>query len=153
ASYGLGLIVERAHGYLEEGDPKEELLEKIESDVKSIRHFFTVDDLDYLAKGGRLSKGQAFLGGLLTIKPLHQDQAGRLGPLDQHRGIKKVSSSMGKHMQAVNVAGEVQITRANAQKQPEQLQKKLMGEPDARSVKISMIAPAISSHTGNGTVA
>lgn len=153
ASYGLGLIVERAHGYLEEGVEREELLGKIESDVKSIRHFFTVDDLDYLAKGGRLSKGQAFLGGLLNIKPLLHVEDGRLVPLEKHRGTKKVHSSMVKHMQADNVRGEVHITHANAQKQAEQLQKKIMEETAASSVKISMIGPTISSHTGNGTVA
>ncbi len=153
ASYGLGLIVERAHGYLEEGLPKEELLRKVESDVKSIRHFFTVNDLDYLAKGGRLSKGQAFLGGLLNIKPLLHVEDGKLVPLEKHRGIKKVFSSMVKHMQADNVSAEVHITHANAQDQAEQLQKKILAETNASDVKISMIGPTISSHTGNGTVA
>ncbi|AKG73331.1 DegV family protein [Salinicoccus halodurans] len=153
ASYGLGLIVERAHGYLEEGLSKEEILEKVESDVKSIRHFFTVNDLDYLAKGGRLSKGQAFLGGLLNIKPLLHVEDGRLVPLEKHRGLKKVFSSMVKHMKADNVAAEVHITHANAHDQAEQLQKKIMEETNAAEVKISMIGPTISSHTGNGTVA
>lgn len=153
ASYGLGLIVERAHGYLEEGLSKEEILGKVESDVKSIRHFFTVNDLDYLAKGGRLSKGQAFLGGLLNIKPLLHVEDGRLVPLEKHRGLKKVFSSMVKHMKADNVAAEVHITHANAHDQAEQLQKKIMEETNAAEVKISMIGPTISSHTGNGTVA
>lgn len=153
ASYGLGLIVERAHGYLEEGLSKEEILGKVENDVKSIRHFFTVNDLDYLAKGGRLSKGQAFLGGLLNIKPLLHVEDGRLVPLEKHRGLKKVFSSMVKHMKADNVAAEVHITHADAHDQAEQLQKKIMEETNAAEVKISMIGPTISSHTGNGTVA
>ncbi|WP_411843615.1 DegV family protein [Salinicoccus sp. HZC-1] len=153
ASYGLGLIVERAHGYIEEGLSKEEILEKVEEDVKSIRHFFTVNDLDYLAKGGRLSKGQAFLGGLLNIKPLLHVEDGQLVPLEKHRGIKKVFSSMVKHMKADNVAAEVHIVHANALEQAELLQKKIQDETNAIEVKVSMIGPTISSHTGNGTVA
>lgn len=153
ASYGLGLIVDRTHGYIEAGLSKEEILGKVESDVKSIRHFFTVNDLDYLSKGGRLSKGQAFLGGLLNIKPLLHVEDGKLVPLEKHRGLKKVFSSMVKHMKADNVAAEVHITHANALEQAEQLQKKIMEETNASEVKISMIGPTISSHTGNGTVA
>ena len=153
ASYGLGLIVERAHGYVEEGLAKEELIAKVEKDVKAIRHFFTVDDLDYLAKGGRLSKGQAFLGGLLNIKPLLHVEEGKLVPLEKHRGIKKVHSSMVKHLIADNVSHEVHITQANAESQAEQLKQKILDGTDITEVKISTIGPTISSHTGNGTVA
>lgn len=153
ASYGLGLIVERAHGYVEKGLAKEEVVAKVEKDVKAIRHFFTVDDLDYLAKGGRLSKGQAFLGGLLNIKPLLHVEEGKLVPLEKHRGIKKVHSSMVKHLVADNVSGKVHITQSNAESQAEQLKQKILDGTDITDVKISTIGPTISSHTGNGTVA
>ncbi|MEZ2457848.1 DegV family protein [Salinicoccus roseus] len=153
ASYGLGLIVERAHGYLESGLSKDEVIAKVEKDVKDIRHFFTVDDLDYLAKGGRLSKGQAFLGGLLNIKPLLHVEEGKLVPLEKHRGTKKVHSSMVKHLIADNVTREVHITQANAEAQAEQLKQKILDGTTITDVRISTIGPTISSHTGNGTVA
>ncbi|MBY8910166.1 DegV family protein [Salinicoccus roseus] len=153
ASYGLGLIVERAHGYLESGLSKDEVIAKVEKDVKDIRHFFTVDDLDYLAKGGRLSKGQAFLGGLLNIKPLLHVEEGKLVPLEKHRGTKKVHSSMVKHLIADNVTREVHITQANAEAQAEQLKQKILDGTSITDVRISTIGPTISSHTGNGTVA
>lgn len=153
ASYGLGLIVERAHGYVESGLSKDDVIAKVEKDVKDIRHFFTVDDLDYLAKGGRLSKGQAFLGGLLNIKPLLHVEEGKLVPLEKHRGIKKVHSSMVKHLIADNVTREVHITQANAEAQAEQLKQKILDGTSITDVRISTIGPTISSHTGNGTVA
>ena len=153
ASYGLGLIVERAHGYVESGLSKDEVIAKVEKDVKDIRHFFTVDDLDYLAKGGRLSKGQAFLGGLLNIKPLLHVEEGKLVPLEKHRGIKKVHSSMVKHLIADNVTREVHITQANAEAHAEQLKQKILDGTNITDVRISTIGPTISSHTGNGTVA
>ena len=153
ASYGLGLIVERAHGYVESGLSKDEVIAKVEKDVKDIRHFFTVDDLDYLAKGGRLSKGQAFLGGLLNIKPLLHVEEGKLVPLEKHRGIKKVHSSMVKHLIADNVTREVHITQANAEAHAEQLKQKILDGTNITDIRISTIGPTISSHTGNGTVA
>lgn len=153
ASYGLGMIVERAHAYLEEGLGKDELVARVEKDVKAIRHFFTVHDLDYLAKGGRLSKGQAFLGGLLNIKPLLHVEEGRLVPLEKHRGIKKVHGSMIQHLIADNVSHQVHITHANAESQAEQLKQKILDETEVPEVKVSTIGPTISSHTGNGTVA
>lgn len=153
ASYGLGLIVERAHGYVESGLSKDEVIAKVEKDVRDIRHFFTVDDLDYLAKGGRLSKGQAFLGGLLNIKPLLHVEEGKLVPLEKHRGIKKVHSSMVKHLIADNVTREVHITQANAEAHAEQLKQKILDDTNITDVRISTIGPTISSHTGNGTVA
>lgn len=153
ASYGLGLIVERAHGYVESGLSKDEVIAKVEKDVRDIRHFFTVDDLDYLAKGGRLSKGQAFLGGLLNIKPLLHVEEGKLVPLEKHRGIKKVHSSMVKHLIADNVTREVHITQANAEAHAEQLKQKILDGTNITDVRISTIGPTISSHTGNGTVA
>ena len=153
ASYGLGLIVERAHSYVESGLSKDEIISKVEKDVKDIRHFFTVDDLDYLAKGGRLSKGQAFLGGLLNIKPLLHVEEGKLVPLEKHRGVKKVHSSMVKHLIADNVTREVHITQSNAVEQAEQLKQKILDGTNITDVRISTIGPTISSHTGNGTVA
>ncbi|GAA3732499.1 DegV family protein [Salinicoccus jeotgali] len=153
ASYGLGMIIERAHGYLKEDMEKDVMMAQIEQDVKNIRHFFTVNDLDYLAKGGRLSKGQAFLGGLLNIKPLLHVEDGKLVPLEKHRGIKKVFSSMTKHLLADNVTHEVHLTHSNAESQAEQLKKKILEDTNVSDVKISTIGPTISSHTGNGTVA
>src|SRR5690625_3105195 len=98
ASYGLGMIVERASDDIQNGLSKEEVIANVEKNIKNIRHFFTVNDLDYLAKGGRLSKGSAFLGGLLNIKPLLHIEDGKLVPLEKHRGIKKVFKSMIEHI-------------------------------------------------------
>src|SRR3712207_9263401 len=51
---------------------------------------FTVDDLEYLYKGGRVSRGSAVIGGLLNIKPILDIEKGKLIPIDKVRGRKKV---------------------------------------------------------------
>lgn len=153
ASYGLGMIVEDASDDIKAGRSKDEVLANIETNVKSIRHLFTVSDLDYLSKGGRLSKGQAFLGGLLNIKPLLHVEDGKLVPLEKHRGLKKVFSSMMKHIVEDNASGSAHITHSDAEKEAEQLKEKILSDTDITDVTISMIGPTISSHTGNGTIA
>ncbi|CAM4249356.1 DegV family protein [Lacicoccus alkaliphilus] len=153
ASYGLGLIVERASDDIQNGLPKEEVIENVRKNVKNIRHFFTVNDLDYLAKGGRLSKGSAFLGGLLNIKPLLHVEDGKLVPLEKHRGLKKVFKSMVNHLNKDNVSGKAHIVQSDAQDSAEQLKEKLLSETDIEEVNISLIGPTIASHTGNGTIA
>ncbi|HIV82570.1 MAG TPA: DegV family protein [Candidatus Salinicoccus merdavium] len=153
ASYGLGMIVESASDDMKDGLSDEEVIKNVEKNVKNIRHFFTVNDLDYLAKGGRLSKGSAFLGGLLNIKPLLHVEDGKLVPLEKHRGIKKVYKSMIEHINDDKITGKIHIAQSNALDSAELLKKKILEETEVKVVNISMIGPTISSHTGNGTVA
>lgn len=153
ASYGLGMIVESASDDIKDGLSDDEVIKNVERNVNNIRHFFTVNDLDYLAKGGRLSKGSAFLGGLLNIKPLLHVEDGKLVPLEKHRGIKKVFKSMIEHINDDQITGKIHITQSNALDSAELLKKKILEETEVKVVNISMIGPTISSHTGNGTIA
>lgn len=153
ASYGLGMIVEDASDDIKNGKTKDEVIQNIEKNVQNIIHLFTVNDLDYLAKGGRLSKGQAFLGGLLNIKPLLHVEDGKLVPLEKHRGIKKVVASMVNHINTDKGAYKARITHSNAEPLAQQIKEKVIAETNIDDIQISMIGPTISSHTGNGTVA
>lgn len=153
ASYGLGMLVERAASYISNGDDKETVVKSIEADLAEIRHLFTVDDLNYLAKGGRLSKGSAFLGGLLNIKPLLHVENGQLVPVEKHRGLKKVFKRMVELLSEEGANGLVHITHADALSQAESLKEQILENTDVSEVKISSIGPTISSHTGAGTLA
>lgn len=153
ASYGLGMIVEDASDDIKNGKTKDEVVQNIEKNVQNIIHLFTVNDLDYLAKGGRLSKGQAFLGGLLNIKPLLHVEDGKLVPLEKHRGVKKVIASMINHVNSDKGAYRARITHSNAESLAQQIKEKVIAETNIDDIQISMIGPTISSHTGNGTVA
>ena len=153
ASYGLGMLVERAASYIKNGDNKDTIIKNIETDVAMIRHLFTVDDLNYLAKGGRLSKGSAFLGGLLNIKPLLHVENGQLVPVEKHRGLKKVFRRMTELVKNERANGLAHITHADAKENAELLKAQILENTDITEVKISSIGPTISSHTGAGTVA
>ena len=94
ASLGVGLLVKEAVRLRDKGDDVRTIERKIRDMAAHMEHLFTVEDLDYLAKGGRVSKASAFIGGLLNIKPLLHVEGGKLVPIEKHRGRKKVLRRM-----------------------------------------------------------
>ena len=153
ASYGYGLLTERAAKYINDGLSKDEVVKNIEQDKNTIRHLFTVNDLDYLAKGGRLSKGQAFLGSLLNIKPLLHVEDGKLVPIEKYRGMKRIYKRMTELMNEEGAEVEAVITHSDAMDLALGLKKQILKDTQVTDVRIFDIGPTILSHTGNGTVA
>ena len=90
ASLGLGLIVHHASQLAKKGMGKENIIDEINFYCTHMEHLFTVDNLEYLRRGGRVSNVSAFIGGLLNIKPLLHVDNGKLVPIEKTRGRKKV---------------------------------------------------------------
>lgn len=153
ASYGLGAVVEEASDLVNAGEDFNTVIDKVHELLSKVRHLFTVSDLDYLAKGGRLSKGQAFLGGLLNIRPLLHVEDGKLVPIEKHRGEKKVLRSMTDKVKAEGASGKAFISHTNAGETVDKLKELILAETDVESIEVALIGPTIASHTGNGTVA
>lgn len=89
-SLGLGLIVVEVAEMIEDGESYDSIMEKIHKDTGHMRHVFSVDDLNYLLKGGRVNKSQAVIGNLLNIKPILKVEDGFLVPFDKAKGKKKM---------------------------------------------------------------
>ena len=89
ASLGYGLLIKEAIELRKQGISLENLTSHIEHMAKHMTQLFTVEKLDYLAAGGRISKSSAFIGGLLSIKPILHVEDGKLIPLEKIRGRKK----------------------------------------------------------------
>ena len=94
ASLGFGLVVYQAAKMAREGKSREEILAAVDFYSKHMEHIFTVDNLEYLYRGGRVTRTSAFLGGLLNIKPLLHVEEGRLVPLEKIKGRKRVLKRM-----------------------------------------------------------
>jgi DegV family protein with EDD domain len=95
ASVGFGLLVHKAAQMAKEGKSKEEILKMLDFYITHIEHIFTVDNIEYLFRGGRVTRTQAFVGGLLNIKPiLDIPEDGTLQPREKVRGRKKVLARM-----------------------------------------------------------
>ncbi|PLR81989.1 fatty acid-binding protein DegV [Bacillus canaveralius] len=156
ASLGCGLVVAEAAWMASQGVPKEAILRDIEFRAGHMEHLFTVDDLEYLAKGGRVSKASAFLGGLLNIKPLLNVEDGKLIPLEKLRGKKKLLRRIIEvmHERGVQLGTQkIGISHADDLETAEEMKKLIQEEFGAKDVMITPIGAAIGSHTGPGTIA
>ncbi|WP_110929062.1 DegV family protein [Bacillus massiliglaciei] len=156
ASLGAGLIVQSAAMLANQGASKEEILKDIEFKKAHMEHLFTVDNLEYLARGGRISKAAALVGGLLNIKPLLHVVDGRLTPLEKVRGKKKLHkrilelmSERGKNLASQTIA----ISHSEAEDTALELKEAFQQEFGTQEVFINTIGAAIGAHTGPGTIA
>ncbi|WGX77330.1 DegV family protein [Paraclostridium bifermentans] len=87
---GSSCFVLSAAEMIENGEPISNIINHLEEVKKSIKIFFTVDTLDYLQKGGRLSLAKATIGNMLNIKPILSVEEGIVKPVGQVRGKKQV---------------------------------------------------------------
>ena len=156
ASLGQGLIVKEAARLAKNGATKEEILDDIRFRVSHMEHLFTVEDLEYLARGGRLSKASAFFGGLLNIKPLLNVQDGKLVPLEKLRGKKKL---LHRIIEIMKERGDrlneqiIGISHADNEETALELRALIEEEFHPKEVDFSEIGSAIGAHAGAGTIA
>ncbi len=156
ASLGQGLVVKAAAELSAKGASKEEVVKLATFYSTHMEHLFTVDDLEYLARGGRISKASAFVGGLLNIKPLLNVEDGKLIPLEKIRGKKKVYKRIIELMEqrGVDLADQtIGISHADVENEVLELKKLFEEKFGCKSVYINMIGAAIGSHVGPGTIA
>ncbi|WP_239748075.1 MULTISPECIES: DegV family protein [unclassified Mammaliicoccus] len=156
ASMGCGKLILDVQDKIEQSYTFEELDAYIKERIDKIRHLFTVKDLNYLASGGRLSKGQAFLGNLLNIKPLLHVEEGKLVPIEKHRGSKKLWHAIIDKMKKENSDYSddiIYMTHADDIEEAEKIKALIQSSLSPKDVVISNIGPVICSHTGSGTVA
>ncbi|MED4206106.1 DegV family protein [Neobacillus mesonae] len=156
ASLGQGLIVKEAARLAALNVSKDEIVKDIKFRCEHMEHLFTVEDLDYLAKGGRVSKASAFLGGLLNIKPVLNVEDGKLVPIEKIRGKKKVFRRLIELMKERGSSlGKQVIGISHADNEETVLEVKAMIEEEfhPQEIYISSIGSAIGAHTGAGTIA
>ena len=156
ASLGQGLVVLKAAKLAKEGIEKEELVEKLQQYATHVEHIFTVDDLQYLVRGGRVSKVAGFVGGLLNIKPILNVEDGKLIPLEKIRGSKKVFKRMTEIMDERGVDLENQIIGISHGDDLEAalaLKELIKEKFGCEHFVINSIGAAIGAHSGPGTLA
>lgn len=158
ASGGFGLIVLQAAKLAKAGKSKEEILKAIEFYKENIEHIFTVDDIEYLLRGGRVSRTQAFVGGVLNIKPVLHMEDGKLVPLEKIRGRNKVLKRMvdliEERSKDVDLKQQtIGITHGDDLETALKLKAMLTERFGAENYMINTIGAAIGAHSGPGTLA
>lgn len=156
ASMGQGLLVYHAAEQREKGMSLDELAAYIEENKLHFIHWFTVDDLLFLKRGGRVSAISAYAGTLLGIKPvLHVSDEGKLIPRQKVRGRRKSILELAAHYAAecTDRAFPVFISHGDAPDDAELLRDLLLREHGAKQVVIGDIGPVVGAHSGPGTIA
>lgn len=157
ASAGQGMLVYLAAQKKKNGAEPEEIAEYIDGIKNNLCHWFTVDDLVYLKRGGRISPTVAFVGNILGIKPvLHVDNEGHLVSVTKVRGrkaaIAKIAEKYGELAKDTE-NGIVYISHGDCIADAEALKERLSTEYGAKVELITDIGAVIGAHSGPGTLA
>lgn len=156
ASAGQGLLLHLALQKKNEGASIEEIAQYVEENKLNLCHWFTVDDLVYLKRGGRVSPTVAFVGSVLGIKPvLHVDNEGHLISKAKVRGRKNaLSTLLSKYEElALDKNGIVFISSADCKEDTDYMEKQFTEKYGAKVELITDIGPVIGAHAGPGTMA
>ena len=157
ASLGQGLLVYYACQKRDEGMSLEELTAWCEDHKQNLCHWFTVDDLHYLKRGGRISATTAMVGTMLQIKPvLHADENGKLVNMGKARGRKASIGELAKKMGELGLPGEndtVFICHGDCMEDAQYLESLVKEKYGVKNVFIYYVGAVIGSHSGPGTLA
>ena len=155
ASAGQGLFVYLAVQNRDKGMDLEENVKALEADVLHVCHWFTVDDLVYLKRGGRVSRTTALLGTALNVKPvLHVDNEGHLIKMTQVRGRKKSIRRMAEKLgETILPESPIFISHGDCIEDAELLKEILKNEYGKEVQLITWIGSVIGAHSGPGTLA
>ena len=157
ASVGEGLLVYTAAKKREEGLSLDELAQWVTDNRLHLCHWFTVDDLNHLKRGGRVSPAVAIIGTALGIKPvMHVDDEGHLIPVSKVRGRRKSLDALVEHMAETCDKPESQtifIGHGDSKEDAEYVAKLVRQKFKVKNIILNYIGPVIGSHSGPGTIA
>lgn len=155
ASIGQGLLVYYAALKKKSGATIDEVADFVNENKLKFCHWFTVDDLYFLKRGGRISQATAVVGSILNVKPLlSMNDEGKLYVFDKIRGKKKVLDLMSSKIENLNSNyKKVFVGHADCLDDAKYVAEKISAENPSLDVTITHLGPIIGTHTGPGTVA
>ena len=157
ASMGQGLLVYLAWQEKQKGRSIEEVRDYAEDNKLRLCHWFTIDDLMFLKRGGRVSGATAIVGSMLSIKPImHVDNEGHLIKVSTARGrkasIKALADEAGKR--GIDLANQtIFISHGDCLEEANFLADIMRSRFNVKKVVISYVGPVIGAHSGPGTIA
>ncbi len=155
ASFGQGLVAQEAVKLRKFEIEFDEAVQTLTNMASSMEHLFTVGDLSHLAKGGRVSKSSAIVGGLLNIKPILNMEDGKLVPLEKTRGFKKAIKRMIELMK--ERGGDftnkvVGLSHSNDEELMYEVQAAIEEQLQPKAIEHTTIGAVIGAHVGRGTI-
>ena len=157
ASMGEGLLVYQAALLKRAGTDIDSLYKWLGENVLKLCHWFTVDDLNHLKRGGRVSTTAALVGTMLGIKPvLHVDDEGHLIPVSKVRGRRQSLDALVQKMAETAIHPDEQtifISHGDCLKDAEYVAEQVRSKFGVKNIQINFVGPVIGAHSGPGTVA
>lgn len=157
ASLGQGLLVYLAWQQKQQGRTIEEVRDYVEDNKLHLCHWFTIDDLMFLKRGGRISGATAVVGSMLSIKPvMHVDNEGHLIKVGTARGRKASLKALADQAErlGVDLAGQtVFISHGDCIEDANFLADIMRARFGVKDFVINYVGPVIGAHSGPGTVA
>ena len=157
ASMGQGLLIYHAVQRQRAGESLEQVTDFVEANKLHLCHWFTVDDLMFLKRGGRISAATAVMGTMLKIKPvLHVDDEGHLINMGKARGRQAALSALVDKMAelAVNPKDQIVfISHGDCRKDAVAVADMVRERFGTQDIRINYVGPVIGAHSGPGTLA
>ena len=156
-SMGAGLIVYYATKMWRDGASQEEIIKWVEDNRFRVHHWFSVDDLYHLKRGGRLSGAAAFMGTVLELKPiLTVNQEGKLIVTEKAKGRKRaLKTLLDKMAQYIENPEEqlIVVLHADAPQDAKYLEDAIRAQYNPKELWVNYVGPVIGTHCGPGTIA
>ena len=155
ASLGQGMLVYLAAQEKAKGRGIEEVADYVRQTIPHLCHWFTVDDLNHLKRGGRVSAAAALFGTMLQMKPvLHVDDEGRLIPVSKVRGRKASIKALLDKMEELAIDTKtVFISHGDCADEIDEMAQAIRERFGTEQIVINYVGPVIGNHSGPGTVA
>ena len=155
-SLGIALLALAVQRRLERGTTDEEIDALVDAFKRDAALVFTVDTLEFLARGGRIGRAQAWAGELLQVKPILTISGGEIIPIKRVRGNRKAFLEFARRFEERTVDGSslrVGIAHADAPERLEALRKMVKDVRPRAEIEVSgMLGPVVGTHAGPGTV-
>ena len=156
ASVGIGMLALAVQDLLEAGTTDEEVEALVAQHRERAGILFTVDTLEFLAKGGRIGRGKALMGSLLNVKPILAIEDGEVVPVTRARGRAKAFEEFRKRFEAATTDGPglgIGIAHADAEEAAAQLRGiVLAARPQADVKLVTSLGAVVGTHAGPGTI-
>lgn len=157
ASLGQGLLVNYIALKKQSGATIEACCQEAETLKFKVNHLFTVDDLNFLKRGGRLSASKAFLGSLFSLKPImHMPDNGKLVPIGKILGRRHSLKNLVQRMveTAINLNDQsIYISHGDCQADVDYVISLIREVANPKEIFVNYVGPVIGSHSGPGTLA
>jgi DegV family protein with EDD domain len=155
-SVGLGLLLEEGLRMTGAGKTRAEIVARLNALRPDVHILFAVETLEYLARGGRIGKAQAFLGTTLNLKPLLAIVNGEIVPVSRARGKRKALQDMIDHLaHQVKQRGprvRLAVMDACVPEEADEVAKALSAKFESPNVWRASLGPVLGTHVGPGTI-